>query len=83
MSRFNSPEEVKAWALKAAADDYRRHIDFGIDLNPFSTASARDDWQRGYDNLGCRSYESSIDYDTIYQRGFAARIVKEAKEKSQ
>lgn len=82
MSRFNTPEEVKAWAAAAAADDYRRHIEYGIDLNPFCTDGARNDWQRGYDNLGCRSYEMSVDYDTMYQRGrAAAEIVAKKQEK--
>lgn len=81
MSRFNTPEEVKEWAAKAAADDYRRHIEYDIDLNPFSTVGARNDWQRGFDNLGPRSYESSVDFDTIYQRGRAAAEIVEANKK--
>ncbi len=72
MSRFNTAGEVEAWAAKAAAEDYARHLAFGVDLNPFCTPGARSDWQRGFDNLGPRSYELSVDFDTIYQRGRAA-----------
>ena len=75
--RFNTPEEVKAWAAEVAANDYKRHIENGIDLNPFCTDGARNDWQRGFDNAPPRSYESTQDFDTIYQRGRAtAELVK-------
>lgn len=79
--RFSTPEQVKEYAVRAAAGDYQRHIDFNTDLNPFCTDGARDDWQRGFDNAGPRSYESSVDYDTIYQRGrAAAELIKGAQE---
>lgn len=83
MSRFNTPEEVKEYATKAAADDYRRHKEYGIDLNPFCTPGARNDWQRGFDNKGPRSYEVSIDFDTIYARGRAAALLVEAEKNSE
>lgn len=47
MSRFNSTAEVRAWAEKAAAEDYARHLPVHIgedgsrwqcDRNPYSTA---------------------------------------------
>lgn len=69
--RFNTPEEVLAWADKVAREDIQRHLDNGVDLNPFCTDGARNQWQRGFDNLPPRSYESTLDYDTIYQRGRA------------
>lgn len=76
MMRFNTPEEVLAWADKVAREDIKRHKENNIDLNPFCTDGARNDWQRGFDNLGPRSYEGSKDFDTIYQRGRAvARIL--------
>lgn len=80
MNRFNTPEEVKEWAAKAAAEDYERHIKYDIDLNPFFTPGARNDWQRGFDNLGPRSYESPdiLLWDTVYLRG---RAVAELLEK--
>lgn len=84
--RFNTPQEVLDWADKAARDDIRRHNEYGIDLNPFCTDGARNDWQRGYDNLGPRAYESpdNKDFDTIYQRGRAvARILNEEKKNAQ
>jgi hypothetical protein len=79
MSRFNTPEEVLVWADKAAREDIARHREHGIDLNPFCTPGARDDWQRGFDNAGPRSYETrGVDFDTIYQRGRAvARLLAE------
>lgn len=80
MSRFNSPEEVKVWALKAASGDYQRHLEFGVGLNPFCTEGARNDWQRGFEGKGPRPYETSVDYDTMYQRGAAARIIKDTAE---
>ena len=72
MSRFNTPEEVKAWAAKAAAGDYQRHLEHGVDLNPFCTVGARNDWERGFANDPPRSWELTLDFDTIYQRGRAA-----------
>lgn len=82
MSRFNTPQEVKEWATKVAAEDYERHVTYGIDLNPFCTPGARSDWQRGFDNLGPRSYERSVDFDTMYQRGRAAAELLEKIERS-
>jgi len=78
--RFNTPDEVKIWAAKVAADDYRRHIEFGIDLNPFCTSGARNDWQRGFDNLPPRSYETTQDFDTIYHRGRAVALLIKDKQ---
>jgi hypothetical protein len=84
MTRFNTPEEVKEWAAKAAAEDYERHVKYGHDLNPFSTEGARNDWQRGFDNVPPRPYEPVTinDFDTIYQRGraMAELLASKAKE---
>lgn len=79
MSGFNTPEEVKEWAMQAAADDIRRHREFGVSLNPYSTVGARDDWQRGFDNKGPRSYESPgiVNFCLKYNRGRAAAILLE------
>ena len=79
MSRFNTPEEVKAWAMRAATGDYQKHEEHGMDLNPFCTPGARHDWQRGFDNDPPRPYEThNNDFNTIYQRGkAAAEIIKE------
>lgn len=82
MSRFNTPEEVKVWAAKTVIGDYEMAMKHGSSLNPFCTDGARNDWQRGFDNAGPRSYESSIDFDTIYQRGRAMALYLESiKEK--
>lgn len=76
--RFNTPEEVLAWAEKVAREDIQRHREHGIDLNPFCTDGAREDWRRGFENLGPRSYEGSRDFDTMYQRGRAvARLLEQ------
>lgn len=85
--RFNTPEEVKQWATEAAADDYASHIEHGVGLNPFCTPGAREDWQRGFDNLGPRSYErregqtdaEAVAFDTIYQRGRAMALLLASK----
>lgn len=71
--RFNTPEEVLAWADKVAREDIRRHVEYNIELNPFCTQGAREEWSRGYQNLGPRSYDwpRTMDFDTIYQRGRA------------
>lgn len=80
--RFNTPEEVLAWADKVAREDIQRSKEHDVDLNPFSTDGARNQWQRGFDNLPPRSYEGSRDFDTIYQRGRAvARILEEEGNK--
>ena len=51
--RFNTPEEVKAWARKAAASDLKKHLithvdEVGqtwlVDKNPYFTPGARNDW---------------------------------------
>ena len=85
MSRFSTPEEAKASAANAAAEDYDRHIKYGFDLNPFSTPGARDDWQRGFDNAGPRSYEDPriVQFDTIYLRGRAAAEIMEKSNELQ
>lgn len=73
--RFNTPEEVKAWATTAASEDYKRHVEHGIDLNPYCTEGARNDWQRGFNNVPPRSYELTQDFDTMYQRGKAMALL--------
>lgn len=76
--RFNTPEEVRAWARKAAAGDRMRHLEYGHDLNPFCTPGARNDWQRGFDGSGPEKWSGITgDYDTIYQRGRAAAVLVE------
>lgn len=79
MSRFNTPEEVRAWATKVAAEDIQRHKEHGYDLNPFATPGARDRWQRGWDCAAPRPYEGNYDFDTMYQRGAACRLLMEVK----
>jgi hypothetical protein len=83
MSRFNSIEEVRAWAAKAAASDLQRHRTKGHDPNPYCTPGARSDWQRGFDGAQPRSWElaSTYDWHTQYQRGRAmARLMQQHEE---
>jgi hypothetical protein len=76
--RFSTPEDVLAWADKVALEDLKRHRENDLDLNPFCTDGARNQWQRGFDGLPPRPYENTLDYDTIYQRGRAvARLLKD------
>lgn len=87
MTRFAKPEEVVAWAERVAAEDIARHLPirhdadgtpYQIDLNPYSTQGARNDWQRGFDNAPARPWERTQEYDTMYQRGRAvARLLGE------
>lgn len=90
--RFNTPEEVKAWARKAAADDFKRHqvvqvdadgITWQVDKNPYCTPGARNDWKRGFLNAPPRAYDrpDSNDWSTHYQRGRAmAELLESMKE---
>lgn len=91
MTRFNNPEEVKAWARKAAAADYKKHavvhvdadgITWQVDKNPYCTPGARNDWQRGFLNAPPRSYELPHfnDWCSKYQRGRAmAELLEKLK----
>lgn len=81
--RFPSAEAVKEFARKAAITTYRRYVELGHDLNIFCTQGAREDWQRGFDNAGPRSYETQdvVDYCTMYQRGRAvAELLESMKQ---
>lgn len=84
MTRFNTPDDVKAWAEKVAAQDLERHRKFGIDLNPYCTPGAQNDWQRGFDNAPPWSWESAttLDFCTKYQRGRAmARLLDQQPDR--
>jgi hypothetical protein len=90
--RFNTPEEVKAWAQKAAANDFKKHqvvhVDedgttWQVDKNPYCTPGARNDWKRGFLNAPPRSYDRPgfNDWDTHYQRGRAmAELIASMKQ---
>jgi hypothetical protein len=71
MSRFNTVQEVRDYALRVARKDIIRHQENGIDLNPFCTPGARNYWQRGFDNAPAYSWEHDLNWDTQYQRGRA------------
>ena len=71
--RFSTVEDVQQWARGAAADDHARHLEHGIDPNPYSTYNRRNDWQRGYAKAPPRQFEITQDFDLAYQRGKAYR----------
>jgi len=84
MTRFSSPEALKAAAEKAAAEDLARHLPvhtdpqtgepYQISLNPYSTVGARNEWQRGFDNAPPHSWETEErEWDFRFQLGRAAR----------
>ena len=75
-------EKIKEEAMKAALEDLRCHRGFGVGLNPFSTISTREDWQRGFDNKGHRSYESpeTVHFCVAYVRGRCASILLEMEK---
>lgn len=78
MSRFNSPEEVKAAAEKFAADLVMRHHVHGHELNPYCTQGARNDFDRAYDNKPRYSWEIDPAWDYRYQTGRAvARMIEQ------
>lgn len=90
MSRFNSKDEVREWADRAAAQDYERHLPVHTDpetgakwqwdLNPYCTPGARSYWRRGFQGDPRRPWEHDLDWDSQYQRGAAAaRIVNQHK----
>lgn len=92
MTRFNTPEEVKAAAEKAAANDLARHLPvrydedgtpWQVDLNPYCTAGARNDWQRGFDNAPPRLFEDNRGFNFKFQRGAAARRLLDAHNRGE
>lgn len=72
---FNTAQEVEDFATEAAQDTYRRHIEQGHDINPFSTEGARMEWKRGYEGRLSKPWENErmLAFSTIYQRGKAMR----------
>lgn len=88
MSQFQTPNDVLVWAEEVAREDIARHLPirydadgtpYQIDLNPYCTPGARNDWQRGFDNAPARPWDPPRTYDTMFQRGrAAARLLKES-----
>lgn len=83
--RFNTPEEVIAWADQAAKHDYEKHLPihtdpdgttWQVDKNPYATVGARYDWQKGFNGTPPQPWEGAFAFHTIYQRGAAmARLL--------
>ncbi len=85
--RFNTPEEVRAAAEEGARVDYEKHVVihkdedgtlWQVSLNPYCTAGARNEWQRGFDGAERRSWEASLEWNLQYQRGAAAKRILES-----
>ena len=86
--RFNTPEEVRAAAEKGARVDYEKHAVihkdedgtlWQVSLNPYSTAGARNEWQRGFEGAERKSWETaSLEWNFQYQRGAAAKRILES-----
>jgi hypothetical protein len=81
--RFHSPEEVKEWAREVVKKDYQRCTELGMDINPFCTDGARNDWQRGFNNSGPGKFDHPdlLDYNFVYQRGRAMAELLESFDK--
>ena len=67
-------DDVRASAQALAEGDYQKCIKNGVSLNPFSTVGARHEWARGFEGDTQKPYES-LDYNSEYQRGRAARAI--------
>jgi hypothetical protein len=85
--RFNTPQEVKAAAEKAARVDYEKHAVihkdedgtlWQVSLNPYTTVGARSEWQRGFDGAERRSWETALEWTFQYLRGAAAKRILES-----
>lgn len=58
-------EEILGAAQDRAAQLYKNYIEKDHDLNPYSTAGARGEFQRGFDDMPAQSWENpdrSLDY---------------------
>ena len=75
MTILSTKEDVIKCAENSARIDYEYYLSKGMDLNPFCTEGARSQWSRGYNNTGPRQFETTLDFDTIYQRGKASRKI--------
>jgi hypothetical protein len=84
MTRFASPEALKAAAETQAAADLSRHLSvhtdpntgeqYQLSLNPYCTQGARNEWQRGFDNAPPHPWETvDREWDFRFQLGRAAR----------
>jgi len=92
--RLSDPACVRAYAEKAAFEDYMRgavvHAEpsphgwsfWQCDVNPYCTPGRRSDWQRGFNGDGPRSYEHvlGVECDVGYQRGAAYRRIIERNQ---
>lgn len=76
--RFNSPAEVMRAASLAAYGDVQRYLAGTHALNQYCTPGARDDFERGFKNMGPRPYENQcLDWNFRYWRGrLAAEILE-------
>ncbi len=76
--RFSSTQEVRAWADRAARNDFTMYLSERADFNPYCTPGARSCWERGFVGAPPYNYEGTLEGDWQYQRGAAAqRIIQE------
>lgn len=72
---FQTAQDVREWAERAAAADFARYLSSDYGKNPYCTQGARGTWQRGYEGAPPRSWEGNLAFDTQYQRGAAMRRI--------
>jgi hypothetical protein len=75
-NRFNSPEELQGWAIKAGAANYREAQEKGVSLNPYCMQHHRIEWEKGYYNRPLNDWEGKSEWLTTYQRGKGARFAE-------
>jgi hypothetical protein len=77
---LKNPDEILATAKAQAQVLLSDHIEKAHDLNPYSTAGARAEFQRGFYDTAVRSWENpdrSLDYR--FQLGRAVAVLCKAK----
>jgi hypothetical protein len=74
--RFPSPKEITLWAIGAAGRDYKHYGQNNVSYNPYSTYGSRHLWERGYYHQDLLNYQGDPLWNTMYNRGRAARLVE-------
>ena len=77
MVRDASVEEIKAIAVKNAQEAIKRYALYGLDINPYCTLGARDEWLKGFLNKPPSIFDLTADFDIRRQLGKAtAELLK-------
>ena len=61
--------------IELAKTDREKHLKYGVDINPFSTPSARCEWQEGYND----SELQKNNFSRYYLRGYCAGLLEDDK----